>query len=124
MKLLSQVNTGPFLGAFKDLASRTMVYVSALSFFQVTATFYNTTLKPSFLQYVPWLSFWIYFLTLVVIVLLIMLFEYKFIVPSTYTFINRQEYIHENLIRKDLVLIKAKLGIEKLKCPHCGKEIG
>ncbi|MBU1067413.1 hypothetical protein KKE60_06470 [Patescibacteria group bacterium] len=108
-KFKRQYNLGPGLGAFKDLASRTMIYVSVLSFTQISATFYYTTFKPSITQLVPWMSFGLYFIVLIVLVLLIMLIEYKFIVPSSFTFQNKQEYLHENLIRKDIRELTKKL---------------
>jgi len=120
-KLMAQKHTGPFLGAVKDITSRTMIYVSMLNFIQVTATFYYTTLRPPILQYTPWLNFGIYFGVLVIFVVLIMLFEYKLVMPSTFTFINQQEYAHENLIRRDMQEIKTIL--DRKTCPHCGKEI-
>jgi len=100
--LSKQYNLGPWLGGFKDLASRTMIYVSVLSFTQISATFYYTTLKPPFEQYIPWINFGWYFLVLVTVVLVLMLLEFKFMVPSSYTFSNKQEYTHRNLIREDL----------------------
>ncbi|KKN23701.1 hypothetical protein LCGC14_0902260 [marine sediment metagenome] len=116
-QLGKQYNLGPWLGGFKDLASRTMVYVSAISFTQITATFYYTTLFPNLKETVPWLTFWMFFGTLVLMVLVIMLIEYKFILPSSYTFLNEQEYKHENLIRKDIRLLQEemKTEIQKLR---------
>ena len=113
-KATKQYNSGPWLGGFKDLASRTIMYLSALSFTQISATFYYTTLKPVVAQHAPWISFGLYFSVLVFLILLIMLLEYKFIVPSSYTFQNWQEYSHQNLIRGDLRKILDRLDeIEK-----------
>jgi hypothetical protein len=121
VSLAKQRNTGPLLGAVKDLASRVMIYLSLLNFVQISATFFTVTLKPNFLQHAPWLNFWIYFGALLLFTTLIMLFEYKLVMPSTFTFINKQEYTHENLIRQDLLEIKTLLA--KKICPHCGKEL-
>jgi len=110
-----QYNLGPWLGGFKDLASRTMVYVSAISFTQISATFYYTTLYPNLKNTAPWITFWVFFATLVLVVLAIMLIEYKFIIASSYTFLNKQEYEHENLIRKDIRTLRTELRAEMKK---------
>jgi len=109
-KLLArQYNFGPWLGGFKDLFSRTMLYISIINFILIAITAYHVTLKVFLLQYLPWMSFWMYFIGLVVIVLLAMVLEFKFIIPSHYTFLNRQEFEHQNLIRKELEGIKKEL---------------
>lgn len=52
------------------------------------------------------------FLGMMVVFVFVMLFLfYKFIYPSYYAFLNKQTYIHENPIQKDLKKIKEKLGI-------------
>lgn len=125
-KLSRQYNFGPIVGGFKDLASRTMIYVSVLNFILISATAYHTTLKDFIFQYSPWVTFPVYMAFLIIVVLIAMALEYKFIVPSSYTFLNKQEYEHRNLLRRDLRKIMKHLGIsseEKPKCPHCGKEI-
>ncbi len=114
--LVRQYNFGPWLGGLKDLFSRTTLYISIINFILIAITAYEVTLKSLILQYVPWMSFWVYFLTLVAIVLLVMVLEFKFIVPSHYTFINKQEYEHQSLYAKDLKEIKERLKMieEKL----------
>jgi len=104
--LAKQYNFGPWLGGLKDLFSRTMLYISIINFILIAVTAYNVTLKAFLLQYVPWITFWMYFAVLVTIVLLAMALEFKFIVPSHYTFLNKQEFEHQNLIRQELKEIK------------------
>ena len=112
--LAKQYNLGPWLGGLKDLASRAIFYLSLLNFVQISATFYYITLKPSYQQTIPWVNFGLYFGILLSLVLIVMFLEYKFVIPSMYTFLNRQEYLHQNLIRKDLKGVGARLGkIEK-----------
>lgn len=118
--LIKQYNFGPWVGGFKDLFSRTMLYISIVNFILIAVTAYDVTLKSFILQYVPWISFWMYFLILIVVVLLAMVLEFKFIVPSHYTFLNKQEFEHQNLIRKELEgvkneLSKLKKGLNKLR---------
>ena len=108
-RLTKQYNLGPWLGGLKDLASRAIFYLSLLNFVQISATFYYLTLRPNYLQYISWLNFWTYFGTLTFLVLIVMILEYKFIIPSMYTFLNRQEYLHQNLLKKDLKEILDKL---------------
>ena len=108
-KVSQQYNIGPWLGGLKDLASRAVFYLSLLNFVQISATFYYITLKPNYQQYFSWLSFGLYFGVLAFLTLVVMFLEYKFIIPSMYTFLNRQEYSHQNLLRQDLKKILDKL---------------
>jgi len=113
-KAAKQYSTGPWLGGLKDLASRAVFYLSLLNFIQISATFYYITLKPNYQWFLPWVSFGAYFGILMFLVLIVMFLEYKFVIPSTYMFLNRQEYLHQNLIRKDLRRLQEKLErIEK-----------
>ena len=107
--LVKQYNFGPWLGGFKDLFSRTMLYISIINFILIAITAYDVTLRSFVLQYLPWISFWIYLVILIGVVLLAMVLEFKFIIPSHYTFLNKQEFEHQNLIRKELEDIRKEL---------------
>jgi len=108
-KVSKQYNSGPWLGGVKDITARTMFYMGLLNFFQISAIFYYTTLKPTYSQSLLWISFGVYLGILTLLFLAVMVLEYKFVIPSTYTFQNRQEYLHQNLIRKDLKEILERL---------------
>ncbi len=106
---MKQVNLGPWVGMLKDLASRTVFYVSILTFINIAIATWNTTLRAFFFQYADWITFWMYLAFLLTLIALAMLLEYTLVVPSTYIFLNKQTYIHQNPIVSDLEYIKRML---------------
>lgn len=108
-RLMSQRKTGTLIGGVKEVVGHTMFWVSMINFTLIAATAYNTTLFPYLSEKAPWFSFWLFLVVLAVLVGLAMLVEYKLIIPSVMAFRNKQEYEHQNLLRKDLDEIKSKL---------------
>ncbi len=64
-------------------------------------------IKPVF----PWLTLPLFFVILLVAGSLLLVLFYKFVYPSYYAFLNKQVYVHDNPIQRDLSMIKDKLGI-------------
>ena len=121
-KILKQHNIGGSIGGLKDLTMRTMFYVSALNFIMLVITSYSVSLRDFMGKYVEWFSFPIFFGILILILIISMIIEYKFILPSQWQFANKQQYEHKNPIRLDLEEIKDRmtkieehLGIEGKK---------
>jgi type I restriction-modification system DNA methylase subunit len=102
--------TIPFLGGIKEVLASALFYVSAINFFLIIVTAYNTTLKPFCdAQGWYWFNLPLFFIVLIGLVALMMLFEFKFVYPSAFKFRNNQEYQHQNLLRKDIEEIKKTL---------------
>ena len=108
-KIISQSKTNTWIGSVKEILAHTVFWVSMINFVLIAATAYNTTLFPYINTYFNWVTFPIFMLALTIIVGIAMLIEYKVIIPSVISFRNRQEYEHENLLRKDLAEIKERL---------------
>ena len=98
------------IGGFKDLLMRTLFYVSIINFMLIAVTAYHTTLRDTLQAWFSWLSFPIFLGILVVGLLLMMILEYKIVLPSTWVFMNKQQYEHQNLIREQLDKIEKTLG--------------
>jgi hypothetical protein len=90
--------TAPILGIVMSI-------VNAITFYAVVNEYLH--------KIVPWLSLPLFIGLLMVGGLVLLLLFYKFIYPSYYAFLNKQTYIHENPMQRDLDLIKKKLGIEE-----------
>lgn len=101
-KALKQYNVGGWIGGIKDVANHATFWMSALNLGLVAATAYHTTIFPQVEHLVPWFSFPVFLLSIILLAGTAMLVEYKIIIPSVFTFRNRQEYEHQNLIRKDI----------------------
>jgi uncharacterized membrane protein len=112
-KITKQNETKAWIGGLKEVLGHTVFWVSMINFVLIAVTAYNTTLYIYINLYFQWMTFPIFMLFLVVLVAIAMLIEYKIIIPSVMAFRNKQEYEHQNLLRKDLDEIKERLkGIE------------
>jgi type I restriction-modification system DNA methylase subunit len=111
--IIKQYNFGPLIGGIKDIAQYTAFYVTIINFILIAVTAYNTTLRDWILKELPWFSFPIFIVTLVVLVGIAMILEFKFVYPSIWAFRNKQEYTHTSLLRKDLKEVLDRL--EKLE---------
>ena len=108
-KILKQYAIGPWLGALKDLVSRTMFYMTPLNLFMLAATTYHVTARDFLWQYAPWINFWVFLSGLIVVALVALVIEYKIVFPSSVYFSNIQGYKHGSLVRRDLETIISAL---------------
>ena len=95
------------IGAVLDSYSRAQIFVNPISQLMIAMTFYQVTIR----EYAPWLNIALFVVALLFIVSFVMLLVYLFVTPSSYSYTNYQSWEHDNPFRKDLELIKARLGI-------------
>ncbi len=103
----------PYLGGLKDIAMMTVFYMSIINFILIATTAYYTTLRPFILEHAPWFKLWMFIGALVVVALCGMVLEYKFMYASYFTFRNKQEFEHQNLIRLEIEKLREDLRISK-----------
>jgi glycerol-3-phosphate acyltransferase PlsY len=89
--------TAPILGI-------AMYFVNAMTFYTVAQSYIH--------KYASWVNLAVFLILLVCAMLVLVFIFYKFVYPSYYAFLNKQTYIHENPIQRDLKAIKEKLGIK------------
>lgn len=99
-----QKNTGQWIGAAKDIFSRSTFYISIINFFLLVATAYYTTVR-DFIS-IPFIWFVGFAVS---IIILAMLLEYTIILPSCYAFNNAQAYKHDNPLKDDVKTILERL---------------
>lgn len=101
--LLRQHNLGRFPGAFKDLFVRVAFYVAMVNFLLIAITAWATTLY----RYAPQGVGFEHFLAVLILgVLLAVLLEYKFMLASSVSWHNQQEYRHDNPLREDVARLQ------------------
>lgn len=110
-KLFKQYTISPLVGGVKDLAQRTMFYVSAINFVLLIITTFSVS------QLVNQIGLFVFVGIIIVVLLLAMAIEYKFILPSSWVFINKQRYKHGEPLIKDIqeVLKVQKKMIKRLR---------
>ena len=112
--LLKQYSIGVSVGGVKDLLQRSLFYVTAINFFLLIITSWGIILRDHIAQYISWFTFPVFVGLLVFVILFAMLIEYKFILPATWKFINRQRYQHGEPLKSDLQKVLDRLDrIEK-----------
>jgi hypothetical protein len=97
MKLLRQRNI-PILGAVVDSLYTSLPILSIINFLSITTILY-ATLKEYLLPWVPWITLGWFLTFLVVITTTTMIFIYLFVLPSIWTFRNKQM----NMFKSDLL---------------------
>lgn len=105
-----QKNIGSFLGGLKSIFSSVTFYIGLINFSLLLATAYNTTLK----YYLP-IPFWAFAIITVICLLLSMLFEYIWVMPSGVIFANRQSWAHDNPVRQEFEKLNKRLDILEQK---------
>lgn len=114
----------PWVGGAKETLAQAAFYISMINFVLIAATAYNTTIKDWIVTAeMEWLSFPLFIGGITFMVLLVMVFEYKYIVPSLFAFRGQQMFEHESVVIDKLEAIERRLGmaipIERLACGNC-----
>ena len=108
--------SGSYIGGILETYQRAGIFISALQFLAVVVIFYTTSAQPAIELYTPWLSFTLYMGIVIVGILLLMVAVKLLVIPSSYTFLNKQMWTNNNPMRAKLEEIEArqKMIMEKL----------
>lgn len=106
--LLKQHQLGQFPGAAKSVFGRSLVYVGYANFSMIAAMAYTTFSDP-LVHYIPWLTFRMFLGILVIGLLVVMLLDYKFMLPSEWNFMLKQQWRHVNPTRAEFKKLRDKL---------------
>ena len=106
IRILGQKNFGKHWGVFAQAAGQVAIFVGVLNLFLITATAYNTTLKEWLIQQGIHISFWVFAMVILGLLLIAFILMWKFALPSFYSSTNEQLYRHDNPIRRDLEELK------------------
>lgn len=91
-----------WVGGFKDMLMHTVFYVSMINFCLIAVTAYNTVIGDYILNWIPGFRLWMFFAVLILLVLVAMILEYKFVIPSLYSFRSKQMFEHESKVMDEL----------------------
>ncbi len=100
MRLLKQHNI-PRLGALVDSLYTSLPILGIINFLSILTVLYATT-REYLVIWVPWLTFWMFVGFLVGLTIATMLFIYKFVLPSVWTFRQKQMFGYESAIVDEL----------------------
>jgi len=114
-KILKQQDTGQIWGAFKALVSSCSSYASWVSMSMQAVVLYTVT-SPMMNEKNISIPFWVFCLIIVVLVIMLLTFEWKITIPSTMAFNNAQIAKHNSPIYQNTekILEQNKKIMEKL----------
>ena len=99
----------PYVGAAQTILGIVLFYLSPVSFIMLAVTTYKVAIAPWAAVHAHWLNLWTFLGMMPVLLILGLLFVFKFIVPSIYDFGNKQGYKHGNPFVADLQEILKRL---------------
>jgi hypothetical protein len=105
-KLFKQYNL-KWIGSFINVFYLSLPIFGIATNVMEAGTFYGVQ-KTNIHHLAPWLSFQLFMAGIVVIGLIILVAFFKFVYPSYYAFLNKQSYMHQNPMQKDLAELLAK----------------
>ena len=106
-KLLKQYHI-PRVGAIVDSLYTSLPILSIINFLSILTVLYATTRE--YLDiWAPWLTFWMFVGFLGSLTLLTMIVIYKFVLPSVWTFRQKQMFGYESQIIDELKALKEEI---------------
>jgi len=120
MQIFKQRRTGTFIGIAKILVAQVSPYVSWLSLALVGIMSFYTTISPIFAGWGIQLPFWMFLVAIAVFVLIVVIVEWVFMMPSFYGAGNIQAWECENPQRElmekmEADIIEARREIKELR---------
>jgi hypothetical protein len=98
--IFKQKNVGTWWGAFRNLGSYVSFYLTLANFFVLLINTYILGNITMFNSPIPmWAIIAIVIVVFVLLLLVAMLFEHKYTIPSFMTYWNQQFYLHGNLLK-------------------------
>jgi len=98
----------PWLGALMEALYTALPILSIINFLSIITVLYATVEK-NLLELAPWLNFGWFVAILTAIALVTMFFVYKFVVPSLWTFRNKQMNMFESDILKEIKELRKEI---------------
>jgi hypothetical protein len=100
-KLLKQTNVGTWWGAFRNLGSYITFYLTFVNFFLLLMSWY-VLINPELVKRGIAIPLFVFMLISIVGMVVVMVLEHKYTVPSFFTYWNQQWYQHGNLLKERL----------------------
>ncbi len=104
--IFKQHYIGKQWGTFAQSVSQGAIFITLLNLFLLSATAYNTTLRPWFELKNIDIPYWLFLAVMLILILFGYILLWKFAVPSFYKVFTEQFYREDSLLRQDIELIK------------------
>jgi len=98
--ILKQSHPRLWLGAARDMMQRAQSYYGLMNALLLLVTVY-TVREVTIQKYIPGMTFPLFLVVIMVVMLIVVLLDYKLIYPSQIAFHQHEAYKHRSLVRKD-----------------------
>lgn len=105
-RLFRQEKVGSWLGGIRAIVTYSSSYAQYINMLASISVFYYTTLTPLSNQFGIEIYVWQFALGLIVVIGTLVIFDWKFTIPSAVRFTNEQQAKHPNPMYDDIKLIK------------------
>ena len=109
MKWLEQKNIGRHWGGIKQVAQQLSFYVQILNLALIGVVAYHTTITDWCSRLGISITLWKFGCAIVFLLCLAAVLEYKFTIPSFYSFWNQQWWEHDNPMRKEMEALRKEV---------------
>lgn len=98
----------PYLGALIDALYTSLPILSIINFLSILTVLY-TSVKDYVVEYTPWLTFWMFLAFLVFLTIATMVLVYKFVLPSVWTFRQKQMFRYESELLQEVKELREEI---------------
>ncbi len=120
---MKQVRIPGWAGAIQVQLTNSFFYVSVSSIVIQSLTLW-TVAKEDILAVVPWANYWLLLGIGVIILIAIMLADYKFMYPTRMAFLNEQSCKHSNPAMEEILSISRRLASMQAQVNRIEKAVG
>ncbi len=113
MKFLKQHNV-PWLGAMVDSLYTSLPILSIINFMSITTVLY-ATIREYLLAWAPWITVWWFLLFLALTTIIMMIVIYIVVLPSIWTFRNKQMNKYDSEVLVELRAMRAEISAMREK---------
>ena len=109
---LKQASVKTKVGGFQvQLSTSFSHYIVYMNLAMMGMMFWHTTGGPFVRQFYPWVTYWMFAVFMLLIIVVVMVFDYKFMYPSRQGFLSQQSYKHSNPAVADLQTILTAVAV-------------
>lgn len=121
--LVAQKKTSPHIGALINVYTSAAILYTPLTFIGVATTLYGLWGADLLRSWFPWFTFGHLLIVMVCFMLLWMVFVYKVVIPSIYSFQVLMQYRHQNPLVADMQEVLKRLEETNAKLEKTQEEL-
>lgn len=122
LKVLPKQKNIPVVGAVVDSLYTSLPVLSILNFLSIITVLYST-IREYLLTWAPWLTFGWFLIVLVILTVVMMLTMYLYVLPSIWTFRNKQMNAYESELLQEVRALRREVKILRSEVKETGGKL-